>query len=159
MSKTFLLQAIQFSINALFKFKNSKHSKPRFSSIWPIDRTLSGAATPGQSGPGSDGNEEVLRISQSFSITGTSPTDCLMSYPEHSLRSLTPLQRCSQCILQSQPTGQIAVLITGMKSSGNHIWCLCFKSRLIVWLFHARSNFIQIISSISNNSVYHEYTV
>ena len=30
--------------------------------IWFIDRALSGATTPGESGPGSDGNEGVLRI-------------------------------------------------------------------------------------------------
>ena len=47
--------------------------------------TLSGATTPGQSGPGSNGNEGVLRIPQSHSITGTSPSDCLVSYPGHSL--------------------------------------------------------------------------
>ena len=35
------------------------------SSMWPIDRTWSGATTPGQSGPGSNGNEEVLHIPQS----------------------------------------------------------------------------------------------
>ena len=29
------------------------------SSIWPIDRTLSGATTPGQSGSASNGNEGV----------------------------------------------------------------------------------------------------
>ena len=46
---------------------------------------LSGATTPGQSGPGSNGNEWVLRIPQSSSIAGTSPSDCLMSYPGHSL--------------------------------------------------------------------------
>ena len=34
------------------------------SSVWPIDRTLSGATTPGQSRPGSDGNEAVLQILQ-----------------------------------------------------------------------------------------------
>ena len=34
----------------------------QFSSIWPIDRALSGDANPGQSGPGSDVNEGVLRI-------------------------------------------------------------------------------------------------
>ena len=55
--------------------------------IWPIDRTLSGATTPGQSGPGSDGNEGVLRIPQSISITVVSPSDCLMSYPEHLMGS------------------------------------------------------------------------
>ena len=56
--KTVLFFKIQFSINTQFKCKNSKHSKPRFTSIWPIDRTLSSASTPSQSGPGSDDNEE-----------------------------------------------------------------------------------------------------
>ena len=46
---------------------------------------ISGATTPGQSGPGSDGNEGVLRIPQSSSTAGTSPSDCLVSYPGHSL--------------------------------------------------------------------------
>ena len=54
-------------------------------SIWPIDRTLSGATTPGQSGPGSDGNEGVLSIPQSSSITEALPSDCLVSYPGHYL--------------------------------------------------------------------------
>ena len=40
---------------------------------------------PGQSEPGSNGNEEVLCIPQSPSITGTSPSDCLVSYQGHSL--------------------------------------------------------------------------
>ena len=31
------------------------------SSIQPIERTLSGATFPGQNGPGSNGNEGVLR--------------------------------------------------------------------------------------------------
>ena len=62
--QTVLFQVIKFSISILF------------SSIWPIDKTLSGATTPGQSEPGSDGNEWVLRIPQSSSITGTSSSDC-----------------------------------------------------------------------------------
>ena len=52
-------------------------------SIWPIDKTLSGATTPGQSGPGS--NEWVLCIPQSSSITEASPSVCLVSYPRHLL--------------------------------------------------------------------------
>ena len=44
---------------------------------------LSGATTPGQNRPGSIGNEGVFRIPQSSSITGTSPSDCLVSYPGH----------------------------------------------------------------------------
>ena len=63
-----------------------------FSSIWPIDTTLSDATTLGQRGPGSDGNEEVFRNSQGSNITETSPSDCLVSYPEHSLGDLTLLQ-------------------------------------------------------------------
>ena len=48
------------------------------SSIWPIDLTLSSATMQGQSGPGSDGNEWILCIFQSLSITGALPRDCLM---------------------------------------------------------------------------------
>ena len=51
----------------------------QFSSIWPIDKTLLDATTPGQSAPGSDDNERVLCISQMSSITGTSPPDYLVS--------------------------------------------------------------------------------
>ena len=58
------------------------------SSIWLIDRTLPGAITPGQSG--SDGNEGLLRILQSSSITGASPSNCLMSYPGDSLGESYP---------------------------------------------------------------------
>ena len=68
------------------------------SSIQSIDRTLSAVTTLGQSEVGSNGNEGVLRI------PGTSPSDCLMSYPGYLLGGLTPLQRYSQCILPSQPT-------------------------------------------------------
>ena len=69
-SKIVLFQAIQFSICI------------HFSSIVPIDRTLSGATTPAQSVPGSEVNEGVLCIPQSSKITGTAPLDCLVSYQE-----------------------------------------------------------------------------
>ena len=72
-SKTVLFQTIQFNLSSLFN------------SFWPIDSTLSGGTTPGYSGPGSDGNEELLHIPQSSSITGTSPSYCLVSYIGHSL--------------------------------------------------------------------------
>ena len=55
-------------------------------STWPIDRTLSGATTPGQSGPGSDGNERVLqRALQSSSIPGVSLTIRLFNVISRSL--------------------------------------------------------------------------
>ena len=68
-------------------------------------RAISGATTPGQSGPGSNGNKGVPRILQSSSIAGTSPSDFLVSYPGHSLGGGV-LQRYSQCILQPQLAGQ-----------------------------------------------------
>ena len=80
-------------MNTQFKCKSNKLLKPWFSSIWPIDRTLSGATTQGQSGPGSDGNEGMLCIPQSSSIIGTSPSDCLVAYPGHSLGVVLPLCR------------------------------------------------------------------
>ena len=45
----------------------------------------SGATIAGQCGSGSDGNERVLCIPQSSSTAGTSPSDCLVPYPGHSL--------------------------------------------------------------------------
>ena len=46
-----------------------------------MDRALSEATIPGQSGPGSNGNEGVLCIPQSSSITGTSQSDRLVTNP------------------------------------------------------------------------------
>ena len=65
------------------------------SSIWLLDKTLSGATTLGQSRPGSEGNEGVLHISQS-SWAGALSSDCLMSYPGHSLEEFYSSTGCSQ---------------------------------------------------------------
>ena len=83
MSKVVLFQTIQFSISK------------QLSSIWPIDRTLLGTTTPGQNWHGGDGNEVMLHIPQSSSTTGTSPSDCLVSYLGHSLGVVLPLYRGS----------------------------------------------------------------
>ena len=42
--------------------------------MWPINRILKGTTSPGQSGPGSNGNEEVFHTLQNFR-TGASPPD------------------------------------------------------------------------------------
>ena len=56
------------------------------SSIWPIDRTFSGAITLDQKGPGNDGNEEVLCFPKT--------PDELVSYPGPSLEvGVLPLCR------------------------------------------------------------------
>ena len=73
----------------------------QFSSIQPIDRALSDATTPGQSGPESNGNEEVLCIPQSPSNAGTLPSDCLVSYPVQSL--VLPLCRGAVGVFYSPP--------------------------------------------------------
>ena len=52
--------------------------------------TLAGARTLDQSEPGSDGNDWVLYIPQNSSITGNSPSDCLVSYTGHSLEVSYP---------------------------------------------------------------------
>ena len=67
---------------------------------------LSGATIPGQSGPGNDGNEGVLSISPSSSVTGASPSDCFVSLSRHLWKGcLNHLQLCSRQILQPQQTG------------------------------------------------------
>ena len=55
------------------------------SSILPIDAT-----TLGQSGPGYDGNEEVLSIPEISSITEASPLVCFVLYQEHTLGESYP---------------------------------------------------------------------
>ena len=45
----------------------------------------SGATILGQSEPDTNDNDGVLRILQSPSITGTSRSNCLVSYPGHLL--------------------------------------------------------------------------
>ena len=96
MSKTVLFQAIQFSISK------------QFNSIWLIERTLSGATTLGQSGSGSYENEGVLCIPQNSSITGTSPSDCLVSHPGHWLVESYSFAEMQSVYFAAhlQPTGQ-----------------------------------------------------
>ena len=48
------------------------------------------ATTPDQRGPESDGNKGVLRIPQSSSISGASPSNCLVSYSGHSFGESCP---------------------------------------------------------------------
>ena len=64
------------------------------------------------SGPGSNGNEGMLRIPQSSSFIGTSPSDCSRTLDWGG--GLTPRQRNSRYILQPQPTGQLTFRQTCM---------------------------------------------
>ena len=90
-----------------FTCQNSSISS---NSIWPIDSALSDATTPRQSGTGSDDNEGELHIPQSSSITGTSPSDCLLSYPGHSLGGVYLFYRGAVSVFYRpppHPTGKI----------------------------------------------------
>ena len=50
--------------------------------ILSINRTLSGATIPSQSGQESNGNKWLFCVPQSFSITEATPLDCLVSYQD-----------------------------------------------------------------------------
>ena len=91
--KTVLLLTIQFSISTQFKCQTVFFD--------PWIGSPAGATTLGHSIPGSDGNEGVLCIPQSSSITGTSPSDCLVSYPGHFLMGILPLCRGAVCVFYS----------------------------------------------------------
>ena len=73
--QTALSLTIQFSISHLFALS--------LNVTVPFDPYI--GPYLGQSGPGSNGDEEVLHILQSSNINEASPSDCLMSYPGHSL--------------------------------------------------------------------------
>ena len=79
MSKTLLFQAIQFSQIIQFFI-----SMP-LDLFNPLRGPLSLTTTSGESGPWNDGNKGVFHIPQSSIISGTSPSDCSVSYPGQSL--------------------------------------------------------------------------
>ena len=91
-----------------FVYTQFKHQN---SSIWPIDRTLSGTTTPGQSRLGSNGNEELLHARQSFRM-GASPSDVLWHIQDISCGVLTPPQTVVGVYysLPTQPTELNSVL-------------------------------------------------
>ena len=89
--KTVLFRAILFSLSM------------QFNCIWLIYRTVLGVTIPCPSGSGSNANEGVLCIPQSSSIIGTSPSDCLVLYPEHSLGvGVLPLGKETVCVFYSR---------------------------------------------------------
>ena len=64
----------------------------------PIDRTLSGGTTQSQSRPGSDDDEGVIRTPQRSTITGTSATNCFVTYLGHSYKRGLPL--CREAVVE-----------------------------------------------------------
>ena len=97
-----------------------------FTSFLPIDRTLSGTTTTGQSGPGSDDSEGVLCIPQISSITGISASDCLISYLWHSLWGVFLPCRDSVGVFYSSIRLGHRTLVEGVL-----LLCRCY----ITWIF------------------------
>ena len=91
----------------------------QFSTIWHIDRILSGVITPDLSGPGSDGNKEVLCIPQSFSITKPSPSYCLVSYPGQSLEGSYPSTEM-QSVYSTTPGDWAEIVVIIFNIVGNY---------------------------------------
>ena len=141
--KTVPFQAIQFSISTLF------------SSGWPIDRTQSGTIPSGQSGSGTVGTERVLCIRQSSCITGTLPSDCLVSYPGHWLLLLgggvLPLCRKAVSVFHSpwrlsNLVSRVSVNFMGILTFGPNIHTLLQLSSVTFTL--SKTN--QIVKQVVN---------
>ena len=126
--KKVLFQTIQFSISI------------QFSSIWPIDWVLSGATTPAQRGPGSDGNTlHSLKLLHYWNLT---IRWFRVKIQDTRWGSLTPLQRCSRCFLRPKPTGSLVgraplqrccwcilrLQLTGLLST---VWCKWIQAMIL----------------------------
>ena len=97
------------------------HSKWLNSSIWPIDGILTDITTPGQSGPGSNGNEELLHSLQS-SRTGVSPSAavyCLTLNPHY----VEVLLLCRDVVSVFSSLSQLFILFFSGTQS-NQIWII-----------------------------------
>ena len=77
----------------------------------------SGATTSGQSGHGSDANEGMLRIPQSSSITGTSSSDCLVSYPGHLLGGYTLCKKAVRIFYSPSRLGKPEACVSYLSKS------------------------------------------
>ena len=125
-------------------------------SIWPIDRALSDATTPGQSGLRSNSNEGVLHIIK-ISKAGGSPLDGLISYWRHSvaLKGLTPLQRCSRYIQQPQRTGLLLYQI--LKYQYKNIWrssIVLLRGTLCVTVINIENAIENLSSNLERSCLY-----
>ena len=126
------------------------------SSIWPIDRTLSSATTPRQRGSWKNGNKGVLYISQSSSITGASLSDCLVSYPRHSLCGGSYPSVEIQSVYSTAPANRISWLLNWIWYKVNQQGLKCCKKNnqpMYIWnLFIIQMNtFIKLFLPAINS--------
>ena len=110
-----------------------------------------------QSGPESDGNDGVFRIIQIPSITGASPSDCLMSYPENSLGESYTFAEMLWVFQQPQPTGSTHIFWNLFSCRRPRIFNNVFisgvlpglKARSLFYHFHCRSVSGSMLTNIS----------
>ena len=115
--------------------------------LWP----LSGAATPGQSGSGNNGNEGVLCIPQSSSITGTSPSDYLVSCPGHSFGWGSYPSAEVQSVYSTAPADW-AIYVTNHHVRLHYIWQIWFnQSQLMIYNMKLSHELVIIIFYLSLN--------
>ena len=109
--------------------------------------------------------EGVLRIPQSSSITGTSPSDCLVSYPGHSSRGegFLPLWREALSVFYSPSwQGNLAVEINSLICSifilgncyRNPFWEAINKCQLYNLILSTSLKFCQFCKSLYIRSIY-----
>ena len=134
-----------------------------------MDKTLSGATTLRQSGPGNNGNEGVLCVPQSSRNTGASPSVCFVSLTGDSLREVLPFSRYAVSVFCcSNRLDHIFIDFKSEKTYPNTFWKKMFFIMKAVELHFPRILFLNgkyqcspernylVLQSISYNSqVYH----
>ena len=109
--KTNLFETIQFNIST------------QYSSIWPVDRTLSGATTLGWNGLGINGNKVVLCIPQRSRITGTWPSDCFSVISRILVGGVLAVSREADSVFYSvRQHVNVAYVITNLSSDVLFKW-------------------------------------
>ena len=137
-----------------FKCKNSKLSKPWFSSIWPIDRTLircyhSKSEWTWKQWRWRD-TPHSLELQHYWNLTIKLFSVISRTHVVRWGGGLTPLQKSSRCILQPQLTEQYCKV----KYSSSLSICvklLCLYVCLPIWVLHKIVLPKQLLLSASNN--------
>ena len=123
--------------------------------------TLSGATTPSQCGPGSDGNKGVLCIPQSSVITETSPSDCLVLYPKNSLGesyssakmqsvySTAPADRAMQSLVLRSFLAPLRYYFLAFSSIS--VWLMVLASNIPKYLYYIFSLSVLMFSKIGSS--------
>ena len=128
---------------------------------------LTCTTTLGQSGPGSNDKEGLLLILQS-SRTGFSPADTIYCHTQETGGGLTPLKRCTQHILLSQPQGSHLIVVFNNGIFRYTLWqqeqtvwnhchelCLCHKTEKKLGIKMHRYKFLRPATLAADCQIFH----